>query len=432
MTLLLACFLLTCSVNSPADGSTHFKIRLQLDPESQHIHVNANLRLNPDEPLPDTLHFSLHEQFTIHKITGKGIQNFIFDIDAPAVSVFMRNARPLKIMLEEDIDRNKPLDIVFEYEGTITAWAENSANVVSKDWVELGMYLPWFPSGFILGYFTYEIQAECDPAYQLRSYGGYTNQNDTWYFKRTIPDFDINLVASKNLKTMERESRDYRLFFHYESLLAETAVGVSHDLAKILDYYATWFGGDKKGENFTVIQSAREKGGDYARKGLIVASKLTDDRYKNQHEKIIRNLGHEAAHLWWRMAPAYSWEDWLNESFAEYSVLLVIKRMFGEAAYQNWISDKSSGLDGIPPIWEFNRNNMQTSDGPDIIQTNLYNKGPVLLHELTKRIGEDAFLLLCKQMVASSVSSTDAFLSLVEKNHGRKIRNWFEDLLKST
>ena len=430
-TLILLCFLSQNNAYSRDAGSTHFKIKLQLNPESQHIFVIANLRLNSDKPLPDTLHFSLHKQFTLLKVTGNGIHDFRFDKEAPPVSVFMRDARPLTITLDKNINRNKPLDIVFEYEGTITDWVENSANVVTKDWVELGMYLPWFPTGFICGYFTYEIEAECDPVYQLRSYGGYTKTNGTWHFERTIPDFDINLVASKSLKTMEREAGGYHIFFHYESLQNKTAASFSNDLATILDYYASWFGGDKKGEMFTVIQSPREKGGDYARKGLIVLSGLTEEKYVTQHELFVRNLAHETAHFWWHMAPANSWEDWLNEGFAEYSALLIIKEMFGDEAYNNWMADKNAAVKNIPPIWGFDRNNMNASEGQDIIEANLYSKGPLLLHQLSGRIGDEAFKRLCHEMVRTSVSSTDSFLSLLEKSNGSKIRTWFEDLLKS-
>jgi aminopeptidase N len=230
---------------------------------------------------------------------------------------------------------------------------------------------------------------------------------------------------------MERESGGYRVFFHYESLQDKTAECLSNDLANILDYYATWFGEDKKGEIFTVIQSPRDKGGDYARKSLIVLSRLTDEKYITQHELFVRNLGHETAHFWWNRAPANSWEDWLNESFAEYSALLIIRKMFGAEAYNKWIADKNAAVKNIPPIWGFDRNNMKASEGPDIIEANLYSKGPLLLHRLSSRIGDEAFKLLCNEMVRTSVSSTDSFLSLLEKKHGSKIRTWFEDLLKS-
>ena len=390
-----------------------------------------NLRLNPVEPLPDTLNFSLHKQFKLIKVIGGGIHDFVFDKDAPPASVFMREARPLTIILNKETDRNKPLNILFEYEGNLTEWPENSANVITEDWVELGMYLPWFPSGFICGYFTFEIEAECDPAYQLRSYGSYTKTNDTWHLKGIIPTFDIILVASKRLKTTERQSGGNRVIFHYQSLQDSTAERLSEDLAGVLELYEEWFGGDKKGETLTVIQSPREKGGDYARRGLITLSRLTDEKYVNQHEHFIRNLGHETAHFWWHMAPTNSWEDWLNEGFAEYSALLVIREMFGDKAFKKWIEDKETAIKDTPPIWGFDRNNMEAMGGPDIIEANLYSKGPVLLQLLSERIGDHEFKGLCKDIVESSTSSTIDFLTLLEKNHGSESKEWFEDLLKS-
>ena len=230
---------------------------------------------------------------------------------------------------------------------------------------------------------------------------------------------------------MERESGSYRVCFHYESLQDKTAECLFDDLADILGYYAIWFGQDKKGDIFTVIQSPRDKGGDYARKGLIVLSRLTDEKYITQHEQFVRNLGHETAHFWWNMAPAHSWEDWLNEGFAEYSALLIIRKMFGTEAYSKWIADKHAAVRNIPPIWGFDRNNTNASEGPDIIEANLYNKGPLLLHQLSSRIGDEPFRLLCNEMVRTSVSSTGSFLRLLEKSHGSNIRTWFEELLKS-
>lgn len=431
VTIILMLLIIQCNRDRSNNIVNHYQIKLKLDPASQYLYVKLNLRLNPVNPLPDTLDFSLHKQFTMLKVTGDGIHDFIFDKEAPPTSIFMREARPLTITLAKNTDRNKPLEILFEYEGNLTEWPENSANVVTEDWVELGMYLPWFPSGFICGHFTYEIEAECDPAYQLRSYGNYTKTNGTWHFKRTIPTFDIVVVASKHLKTMEQKSDSKRVIFHYQSLEDRIAEKLSNDLLGVLNLYEEWFGGDKKEDFLTVIQSPRERGGDYARRGLIILSRLTDEKYVAQHEKFIRNLGHETAHFWWHMAPANSWEDWLNEGFAEYSALLVIQEMFGDKAFRRWIEDKKMAIKGTPPIWGFDRNNMSASEGPDIIDANLYSKGPVLLHSLSERIGGNEFKGLCKEMVENSTSSTEYFLKLLEKNHGDEVRNWFEDLLKS-
>lgn len=74
---------------------------------------------------------------------------------------------------------------------------------------------------------------------------------------------------------------------------------------------------------------------------------------------------------------------------------------------------------------------MKAPGEPDIVEANLYSKGPVLLHLLSERIGGNEFRILCKEMVESSTSTTNDFLTLLEKNHGSEVRNWFEDLLKS-
>jgi hypothetical protein len=122
---------------------------------------------------------------------------------------------------------------------------------------------------------------------------------------------------------------------------------------------------------------------------------------------------------------------WLNEGFSEYSALLVIRKMFGDEAFKQWIDDKKKVIKDVPPIWGFDRNRMMAPGEPDIIQANLYSKGPVLLNLLSERIGDDEFKQLCKNMIVSETSSTNEFLTLLEKNHGSEVKNWFEDLLKS-
>jgi len=37
---------------------------------------------------------------------------------------------------------------------------------------------------------------------------------------------------------------------------------------------------------------------------------------------------------WWANAPVNSWEDWLNESFAEYSALMAVRELFGAERFE--------------------------------------------------------------------------------------------------
>jgi hypothetical protein len=432
-TLIFLTFLGGSSFSDTDACYSHYQIKLKLDPPSHYIKVKMNLKIISTEELPDTLVFSLHRQLSQVKVTGHGLASFIFDQNSPSPSIFMPYAKPLKIILDKNTRKDKPLTLSFEYEGNLTEWSEYSANVVTEDWVELGLYMPWIPLSPITGNFTFDIVAECDPAYQLRSYGDYTHdKNGIWYFKRLTPTFDIVLIASKNIKTIKKELGGKNIFLHYQALEDTTAEKLIDDLSGIFDMFDLWYGGNKKGEYFTLIISPREKGGGYSRMDLITMTGITDEKYAVNHVNLYRYLAHEIGHFWWNMAPTDSWEDWMNEGFAEYSAQLAVREIFGEETFNKMMENKKKNSMGTPPIWGFDRNGTTESGMQSpIIEINLYQKPPVLLHQLSERIGAGNFKELCKNMVKLNVSSTDDFLQLLEKNDGIDTKNWFENLLKT-
>ena len=427
--LLLFMFLLQWDAGHSNDSVNHYQVKLKLDPASRHMKVKTNLRFISREPLPDTLVFNLHMQFTGLKVTGNGIGNFTFDTESPPPSIYTPQARPLRISLEKNSIQYKELLISFEYEGILSEWPDYSANVITEDWVELGMYLPWYPQ--IFGSFTYEIEAECDPAYELRSFGDYSRRKGIWYFNRMTPTYDMVLVASKTLRTMKQESGKNTVYIHYQGLQDTTAEKLATDLIGIFDLFVEWFGGREDSETITLIESPREKGGGYNHNNLIVLAGLSDEKYFTQHEYFIRYLAHETAHFWWHMASVDTWEDWMNEGFAEYSALLIIEELFGEDSFNKRLEDKKKNMGNTPPIWGFNRSDMTTSGQAEIVEANLYSKGPVILDLLSKRIGSDGFKAMCKEMIESNISSTNELLDLIEKNDGIEVRGWFENLIKT-
>jgi len=46
----------------------------------------------------------------------------------------------------------------------------------------------------------------------------------------------------------------------------------------------------------------------------------------------------EFSHLWWSNAPTDTWEDWLNEGFAEYGAPRAVRQRIGKAAFQSLIN----------------------------------------------------------------------------------------------
>ncbi len=216
---------------------------------------------------------------------------------------------------------------------------------------------------------------------------------------------------------------------HSETFADETAHLLGEDLLWTLERFAGWFGPVRPNE-FSLIESPRLKGGGYARRGLAVVSALDEKEYLNRRENYLHYLAHEAAHAWWWSAPSNSWEDWLNESFAEYSALMVIRERHGVETFNRLLDHKREQANGTPPLWRFNRTDTTTPEKQETVTAMLYHQGPILLNELADRIGNRQFIDLCRGMQWSGVQFTGHFLDLLEELEGKDVRGWMEAVLK--
>lgn len=415
-----------CKGSARALRSNHYNVRASIDPVHHFIRANVLLRLRVPANGIDRLVFFLHRQLKVNSVTGPDLAGFEVEPKREGQAPFMPEADALVVKLNHSVRKGEVVSLRFRYEGVVTQWPDWSANLISKDWTEIGMYLPWYPCNLDYGDLTYDLSVHSDPAYQLRSYAGYTREGEAWRFRCDRPTADIVLAASRTMHTLETANRDARVWVHYSRINRVTAHDLSSDLGWLLQLYGGWFGGSTTPQ-ITLIESRRTKGGGYARPGLIVLAGLDDVRYRDEREHYVRYLGHESAHLWWHMAPASSWNDWLNESFAEYSALLAIRQRFGAEAFHRRLEEKASKIGGLPPIWGLERTDFSNAR---TVQAVLYDKGPVLLYTLDKMIGREKFIDLCRAMVARKVTDTQGFLATLEQLDGKGVRQRFEQMLK--
>jgi hypothetical protein len=127
---------------------------------------------------------------------------------------------------------------------------------------------------------------------------------------------------------------------------------------------------------------------------------LLGDVNKFYSEGINERLAHEIAHQYWgtvvRM-PSRD-EEWLYESFAEYSAALLLKKFQGNAAYNrlmaHWKVAAQDALN-VAPIPLANEI-VEPSGDPWLRNGLLYNKGPYLLAALNKQVGDEAFMTFLK------------------------------------
>ncbi len=411
----------------------HYDLHLTIDPRRQTLRVRGSLHLPPrvwDGVLDKPLTFYLHRQFQIDSITGDNLSGWQFNTTETVPVRWLPSAGVLSITWEKTPSNDQPITLTFAYQGRITEISEWSANVIGVDWTEIGLYLPWYPSNPDLGVFTFDVAVDCDPDYEITSYGRVPQHEGFRRISQQRPTNDIVLTLSPSMDKRTYPARDFSVHLNSLTLSDRTADIIGGDLAGILRTFQSWFGPGPGGD-VTVTVSPREKGGGYTRRGLLVLAGLDDNGYTMHREAYIRYLAHELAHLWWWRATTATWQDWLNESFAEYSALLMIRESFGQAAFEKRLADKAKSLDQAPPLHGFDPGDCDTDEKLDIIHNLFYNKGPLLLHHLAEKIGLDPFLSLCEGMSGQKISETEAFLNLLETRFGPAVRDWMAAQLKA-
>ena len=135
---------------------------------------------------------------------------------------------------------------------------------------------------------------------------------------------------------------------------------------------------------------------------------------------------HEVAHQWWgnMVVPASYHDDWLIESLANYSALLQLERKKGSKAldtvldsYRDHLLSKTASgasLESAGPIvWGYR---LDSSFAPDAWRTVTYEKGTWIIHMLRRRLGDEKFLTLLRDICSHHHSiSTDQFRDLARQ-----------------
>lgn len=418
---------------SETNAGLHYDLFLDLDPRRNLIAVTGSLAYHSPQNRLERARFYLNRQFVINRISGRRVLGHQFEILPPPDQQTIPQAGILDVFFNPPLRKRETTLIQFEYRGTITEWPTGSANLMTTDWVELGKQLPWYPIQAVGAQedLTFTLKVTCPAGYQVSSYGGSDLQGNTWFFNWPYPTTDIVVTAGTSLETRTFESEANRA--HVASAtFTDTAVDqLGGDLLWILERFSGWFGPTRP-TDFTLIESPRSEGESYSRRGLVVLNGINELEYLGQREAYLRYLAHEAAHVWWWEAPNHTWEDWLNESFAEYSALLAIRERFGQETYERFLDRKRERVQQAVPSANFERADTSTQEKRAAAERILYDQGPLLLHELAERLGYSRFLELCRARLWSGVTTTAHLLDLLGELEGPETQRWMSEKLASS
>lgn len=403
----------------------HYQIRLNMLPSGQYAEVKVRLRL-PDRAEQKRMAFHLHKQFGIAHLSAKGLAGYAFN-RAPAYSpTDSPEAGLLEVFFEEGQADGEVVELEFDYTGWITAWPADSPNRITREWVELGGGLSWFPRPYRAQSFTFELEVTCEAGYQVVGMGETEEEDSVWHFKVSEPVDDIVVAAGPAVRSLESSTHGRTTRLHFTHLHPERAGELLDELRWMLDRMEGWFGPLNLPE-LVVIQPDRQNGSSYTRRGLIVLGGLEEESCTARGEGCLHSLGRSAARLWWSQADPYTRDSWLNHTFAEYSALLLVREKYGQSAFEDRLEEKEAAGAGAPPVWDAGSREEYEAEQ---VEQAVFQKGPLLLNALSLRIGETRFLTLLRAVLAGQIRTTPAFLELLDEQAGEETRFWMEKKLK--
>jgi hypothetical protein len=189
-------------------------------------------------------------------------------------------------------------------------------------------------------------------------------------------------------------------------------------MKEALDFYNSTFGAfDPQTEVTGVFRPFLEPQFGYFRKGYFVLPQVKNVR------DIIFPVSHELSHYWWLGAGQQ--HAWLNESFAEYSAMLFLRRQQGTEAFQKLLEDKRKNSANLPPVYGFDR----TKDRPHTPGV-LYRKGVIKLSELEADLGTQKFMEFLRAAAKAKVRDTNSLIELVAQVSSREVADRFLQRLK--
>lgn len=415
--LIISMFIAGCSKQKDS-VYPFYDIDLEFNPGKQYVAVDCQLDI-PAQHRSDTLVFYLHRQLQVSNLEMEGKQEYILNTDSSDIR-YMPFATKYEIITDNPSHQN--ITVHMEYSGEITEWYGWSPSVISKEWTELGLYYPWYPLNPDFGLFNYEVGIIPVRHQDIFLMGSSLKKNDRIIYSTDFPTNDIVVCASEDLKIFSDTMSGCKLDIVHNTFPDTLLHALRDEINDISGLYNKWF--PEGGNRVCLVESMREQGGGYARLGGIYLSGLNSNDFFGSRKKYTRYLAHEISHLWWYRADANTWHDWINEGFAEYSALMVLRDFYGQEYFEKWISMKQEAVKGKDPVWHYDRSGRYA-------HTIFYDKAPLILHDLETKIGKDDFRNFMYSLLEQEAGTTSRVLDVLEKEEGKDISEWFLDKLKN-
>ena len=279
------------------------------------------------------------------------------------------------------------------------------------DWIELSFYTGWFP--FMKNRkFTYDLDFDIPENFHIASTKKVRKKRNTWRITNKKMTNDIVIIISNELN--KTQSKNKKIEINYVAYDKNEIEKLKRYSENIFAFFEEKYGKSKSSQ-LVICANPFNHPMSYARKGIVSLS--TKKEIEKSDEEI---LAHEIAHLWWSNSKYGSWEEWLGESFSEFSSIIWMEHKYGKAYLKKTLETNKKYSNNTKSIVNI------TPDDNKWYHV-IYLKGSLILNDFKDKIGEDAFFNLLKSASKKRISNTSDLLNLIEKEVNKSSATWLKE-----
>jgi len=410
--LFLYCFF---TLNNAYGGSPniassyHYSGEIKFKPKQGFINVNWQIKVNK----PDQKNISFLLRSTLNNVNVSGKQVSSFSISESQIG---KEYQQIDISFTP-AKNNEDRVINVDYQGVLLPEPmSNQINQISANAIELNVDSFWLPMDSRFNQlFTTDLDITIEKDWQPVGAGIITTTRTGYRLINNKPSIDISFALSKSY--MVSQMPGYTLFD-----LRETKSGIKK-LTSSIDFCVKQlnakYGKNDPLNNFKFTINNRPESG-YARGNYIALTDITN----TSPERLTQFVCHEIAHHWSGNGKFDTEENWLNEAFAEYVGMMMLREKFGQEAFEQRVSQFQKQIEGkeLDPIWT-----AETTVRPKYLVS--YRKAPLALWKLEKKIGKDLFERFIQLYMTSNTASTETLLQQLLQVTNKNTQHWFMEQL---
>ena len=407
---------LALAVAAPALAATpHYDIHARLDIPAQTVGADVTITLPPEEVGHETA-FVLGDWMKIDLADGgPGAKVHMEPTDKPFKGL-------TKIVFDYAKAPDRPVTLRFRYSGMIHT-PDDKPLIDPSLGVETGFEDAWVPVRPNFGLrFTVDADITGVPADEVAvAQGQVRHEGDRLIIHRPFTDMDMPFSALAGLK--KSAEPDVEVYARHPDGLLEAAYRKNAE--PIVDYYTKLFGPLPASALPARLVVLPRRGASYERRGYISTGEASPEDLAKlgplQDWMLTTTISHEFAHGWWSNGDPITENNWLNESFAEYSSLRFTEATGGEAALKTRLDPKIERAKTAGPVIGTGRPSSTAS----------YQKGPVLLFELDHQIGRAKMDQLLGVLGRHPPHTTEELLKVLADVAGPDVARDFEAKLRA-